>query len=193
MLDPRETQDDDPARPLWRGTVETAPLRLRVLPRDADTTRCEIPTAVAVGWNEERKTLEWSWAPDSWETAEIVSRPGYDLGCEMEFRWFLGDEPFPTLPPNANREEQREFRDVWGMWITGSLGGPPRRETPPGGAGGHPVGGPRFREVMERGEPIRLIVRAQIFETSEPSKHLWTPKMGDYRVLREWEIAGEWP
>jgi hypothetical protein len=83
---------------LWAGAAETGPLRIRVLHREADTTHCRLPTAIRVFWDEERGSVEWAYAPDSWEDAVLISQPGFQLGYVAEVRCESVDASSPLSP-----------------------------------------------------------------------------------------------
>jgi hypothetical protein len=90
----QECIGSDLPSPLWAGTVETGALRLRILHREADTTHCRLPTAISVFWDEERGSVEWAYAPDSWEGAVLISQPGFHLS-------FLADVRNESVDPSV--------------------------------------------------------------------------------------------
>jgi hypothetical protein len=182
------TEEPYPPGVLWTGTVGTPLFSLHVAAREADTTRCELPTRVLLSERENGQVM-WQWDPDSFEPIELISRPGFHLGSETVIRKSLGstlvEAPDPALADSASLA--RFHRTFLGAWSR-QLGGLPDRRV---GAGA--VTGPAIREALTKGEPLRVELDVTIFETSVPGGHRWDPRAGDYRVLRQYVIVETWP
>jgi hypothetical protein len=172
----------------WSGSVGTPLFPLYVAARVADTTRCELPTGVRLVELPQGQ-LAWGWDADSFEPAEIVSRPGYHVGYRVETRTALEAEPVYGSDP-ATDSTLVARRAAFFEYRTGVLGGlPPLR-----GGGMAALTWPSLtREILREGERLRIQFDVTIFETSVPGGHLWRPEGGDYRALREYRIVEAWP
>ncbi|MFN8179300.1 MAG: hypothetical protein U0167_15315 [bacterium] len=159
---------------VWKGVVTTAPFPVHVAATEADTTRCELPTRVVFrAWPDGQ--LTWRWDETSFEPAVIVSRPGYHLGCETVVKRYVGQ--------TVDFGDPQAVTDAFGSSWSWSLGGIPRRnersESALAGNSGSAVGG----------KELQAEFNVTIFETSVPGGHMWHPKSGNYRVLRNYKIV----
>jgi hypothetical protein len=163
-----ERSEPYPPGSVWIGEVATGPLPLHVRPQEPDTTRYELPTGISLHEGEDGQ-LMWSWDPDSFEPVELVTRPGYVIGCRTKVRRVL-------------ETDDSRFTGLTTENLGGSL--PDRRHLAGFALGAASAPGP--------GKTLGVEVRVTIFETSRPWTHAWDPEAGDYHVLREYTIERSW-
>jgi hypothetical protein len=66
-------------RRIWEGTLESAPLRMRIVDRGPLVSRCKLPTAARLE-SDGSHQFRWMWT--EWESVDLASRPGFALGIE---------------------------------------------------------------------------------------------------------------
>jgi hypothetical protein len=176
------TDSPDSADRWWRGMLNAPPVRIRVVPREADTTKVDLPTAVLLSWQEPHRQLVGDWDPESWETVDILSTPGWHVIVRFEPTLVIGGRSF-TLA-RLSREEHEVFRTLWHGGMVARSGLPGRGVRDRMSLGRPPDGSERPFEVPE----IRL--RGYVYESLE-----WRSwGIGDRdRVLREWDVPARWP
>jgi len=153
----------------WKGTITTVPITLTVTPAEPEEVELKLNSALKIVRRKDgrRDTIGWTWAQEAPKTVTVKRRPGYVIGQRYMLHVFLDGEKFgePRGPGMANH--------TW-----------------------HDGGGMSFltREIVERvlaGASLKLRADVEVFETSVPTRHMWSPEAGDFKTLWRGSVEGE--
>lgn len=143
---------------LWTGRIISPAVPLRVVPAATALVPVEIPPGIEVKLSGDNpRGIVARWRQDDFETVRVTVHPGYILGMEARICLSTGGKERECL---RTLGESLTWSDDAMIWLTDEELALPDSERP----------------------IVKMHLR--IFETSEPPRHLWMPRIGDFRVLR---------
>jgi len=152
---------------LWKGSIESAPFRLEVLPAGPAYVELPVPSTIRFKEVQSRGQVGWTWSDQSPDTVRVWNRPGYALGHRWKLRIQLNGEEIDYQPHG-------EGGSRWPM---------------DGMSYFHRDISSRIRD----GEELVVTADLEIFESSVPPRHFWMPESGDFKILWSNQITGRYP
>ncbi len=153
----------------WKGKIDSAPVILAVTEVEPEEIEIKVNSGLVVKHEKDgtKDTIGWTWSQNAPTRVRIQHRPGYTMGRSYSYQIFLGGKPI-------GKADER-----------GGLAGSVRDDG----------GGMRFLEpeLVQRvlaGEKLTLRADVEVFETSVPPQHMWSPMAGDFKVLWKGQIEG---
>ena len=153
----------------WKGTITSAPIRLTVTPAGPREVELKINSALLItrGKDGGRDTIGWSWSQHEPRSVKVKRRPGYIIGQRWGVHVFL---------------DGREIGDQAGGGLSGSAWH---------GAGSRSFLEPEIVKRVLAGASLTVRADVEVFETSVPARHMWSPESGDFRILWKGSVRGE--
>jgi hypothetical protein len=152
---------------IWKGQIESAPLRLEVLPAGPAGVEMLVPSAIVLNKTQSLEQVGWAWSDQSPDTILIEKRPGYALGRRWNLQVQLNGEEMDYNP-----------RGEGGMpWSTYGMHYFPRD----------------ISLRIRSGEELCLAVDLAVFESSVQSRHSWMPERGDFKILWSRKLDQKFP
>ena len=146
----------------WKGKITSAPIRLTVT--HVPTKEVELKTNSSLILKREKDSVSWSWSTREPTTFRAKRRPGYHLGSRYSLHVFLD-----------GKEVQSGGGGLGGVWRDGQ---------------GASYLSERFARQALAGRKLELRADVEIFETSVPVRHMWSPEAGDLKVLWQGQVKG---
>jgi hypothetical protein len=143
---------------LWTGRIISPAVPLRVVPASPALVPVKIPPGIEVELSSDNpRGIVARWLQEDFETIQVTVQPGYILGMEARICLSTGGRERECLRTLGG---SLAWSDDAMIWLT-------------------------EKELALPGtDPPVVKVHLRIFETSEPPRHLWMPRIGDFRVLR---------
>jgi hypothetical protein len=156
----------------WKGKIESAPMKLTITPAKPKQVELKANSALVVKQEQRdgQTLIGWTWSQGEPKVIRVERRPGYILGRRYGLQVFLDGKPVGE-PDDYGGLTNAVWGDGKGMSYLA----------------------PELANRVLAGEKLKLVVNMEVFETSMPTQHFWSPESGDYRVLWRGLIEGTLP
>ncbi|NQT38692.1 MAG: biotin/lipoyl-binding protein, partial [Planctomycetes bacterium] len=153
----------------WKGKIDSAPAILTVTEVEPEEIDIKVNSALTIKHQKDgtKDTIGWSWSQDAPMRVRVTHRPGYTLGRRYSYQILLGGKQIGNVGDRGGL--------AGGAWDNG---------------GGMSFLAPELVKRVLAGEKLTLRADVEIFETSMPPQHMWSPTAGDFKVLWKGQIEG---
>ncbi len=153
---------------LWTGTIESDPVAVEILYTESDPTELRIPAGVTFKDFEELSQIAVYWDFASVTSVTVMRRPGFAIGHRYHARLLIDGEESDYHPRGLGGRR-------WSYSGTALMIQP---------------------DISRRafdGATLELTIHIEVFESSVPGQHLWSPESGDFKILWADTIEAAYP